>query len=67
MLLVCTVYCVLYSETAVSQKPFRIGHMYILTFFHRMTDTSTSQNIDLSSWNTRYIKENTYFQEHKRR
>jgi hypothetical protein len=29
VLLVCTVYCVLYSEIALSRKPFRIGHIYI--------------------------------------
>jgi hypothetical protein len=30
--------------------------MYIYTFLLRMTDTVTSQNIDLSSWNTLYIR-----------
>jgi hypothetical protein len=50
VLLVCTVYSGLYSEIAVSRKPFRIGHMYIYTFLFRMTDTMTSQNIDVSSW-----------------
>jgi hypothetical protein len=55
VLLVCTVYSVLYSEIALSRKPFRIGHMYIYTFFLRMTDTMTSQNIDLSSWDTVYM------------
>jgi hypothetical protein len=54
VLLVCTVYSVLYSEIAVSQKPFRIGHMYIYTFLHMMTDTVTSKNVDLSSWDTLY-------------
>jgi hypothetical protein len=49
MLLVCTVYSVLYSEIALSRKPFGIAHMYIHTFLLRMTDTVTSQNIDLSS------------------
>jgi hypothetical protein len=29
--------------------------MFIETFFLRMTDTMTSQNIDLSSWDTLYI------------
>jgi hypothetical protein len=28
--------------------------MYIYTFWLRMTDAVTSQNIDLSSWNTLY-------------
>jgi hypothetical protein len=41
-------------ETAVSRKPFRIGHMYIYTFLLRMTDNMTSQNIDLSFWDTLY-------------
>jgi hypothetical protein len=45
VLLVCTVYSVLYSEIAISRKPFGIGHMYIYTFLLRMTDTRTSQNI----------------------
>jgi hypothetical protein len=31
VLLVCTVYSVLYSEIALSRKPFGIGHMYIYT------------------------------------
>jgi hypothetical protein len=55
VLLVCTVYSGLYSEIAVSRKPFGIGHMYTYTFMLRMTDTMTSQNIDLSSWDTLYI------------
>jgi hypothetical protein len=39
MLLVCTVYStVLYSEIALSRKPFGIGHMYIYTCLLRMTD-----------------------------
>jgi hypothetical protein len=32
LLLVCTVYIVLYSEIALSRKPFGMGHMYIYTF-----------------------------------
>jgi hypothetical protein len=44
----------LHSETALSLKPFGLGHMYIYTFLRRMTDTMTSQNIDLSSWDTLY-------------
>jgi hypothetical protein len=42
----------LYSEIALSRKQFGIGHMYIYTFFLKMTDTMTSQNICLSSWVT---------------
>jgi hypothetical protein len=49
------VYNVLYSEIAVSRKPFGIGHRYMHTFFIRMTDTMTSQNIDLPSWDALYI------------
>jgi hypothetical protein len=40
----------LFSETALSRKPFGIGHMYIYTFSLRITDTVTSKNIDLSYW-----------------
>jgi hypothetical protein len=36
----------LYSEIALSRKPFGIGHMYICIALLRMTDTMTSQNID---------------------
>jgi hypothetical protein len=45
----------LYSEIVISQKPFRIGHMYIYTFSFRMTDTVISQNIDLCTWDILYI------------
>jgi hypothetical protein len=55
MLLVCRVY----SEIALSWKPFRIGHMCIYTFLLGVTDTLTSQNIDLSSWYT-YILDLDY-------
>jgi hypothetical protein len=48
-------YSVLYSEIALSRKPFVIGHMYIYNFLLRMTDTITSENTDLSSWDTLYI------------
>jgi hypothetical protein len=51
----------LYSEIALSRKPFRIGHMHIYTFLLRMTDTMTPQNIDLSSWNNMYTYMDTYF------
>jgi hypothetical protein len=55
VLLVCTAYSVLYSETALSWKPFGIGRMYIYISLLRMTDTISSQNIDLSPWETLYI------------
>jgi hypothetical protein len=49
VLLVSTVYSVLYSGIALSRKPLGIGHMYIYTFFLlRMTETMNSQNINLS-------------------
>jgi hypothetical protein len=55
-LLVCTVYStVLYSEIALSRKPFGIRHMYIYMFLLRMTDTVTAQSSDLSSWDTLYV------------
>jgi hypothetical protein len=44
----------LYSEIALSQKPFRTGHMYIHTFMLKMADIMTSQNIDLYSWDILY-------------
>jgi hypothetical protein len=46
----------LYSEIALSRKPFGIGHMYIYTFFFllRVTYTMTSQNIDLPYCDTLY-------------
>jgi hypothetical protein len=44
VLLVCTAYSVLYSEIALSRKPFGIGHMYTI-FLLRMSDTMTSQNM----------------------
>jgi hypothetical protein len=56
VLLVCIVYSVLYSEIALSRKPFRIGHVCIYTFLLRMTDIMTFQNIDLSSWDILYEK-----------
>jgi hypothetical protein len=31
-----------------------MGHKYIYTFLLRMTDTMTSQNTDLSSWESLY-------------
>jgi hypothetical protein len=46
----------LYSTVTLSRKPFGIGHMYLYTFVFRITDTVTSQNIDLSSWDTLYIR-----------
>jgi hypothetical protein len=44
----------MYSEIALFRKPFGIGYKYIYTFLLRITDTMTSQNIDLSSWDTLY-------------
>jgi hypothetical protein len=44
---------VLYTEIALSRKPFGIGHRYVYTLL-RMTDTMTTQDIDLSSWDTLY-------------
>ena len=45
----------LYSVIALPRKPFGIGHLYTYTFLLRMTDAVTSQNIDLSSWDTLYM------------
>jgi hypothetical protein len=50
----------LYSEIAVSQKRFVIGHMYVYIFLLRMTDTMTYQNTDLSSLDILYTA-NVYF------
>jgi hypothetical protein len=61
VLLVCTVYSTaLYSEISLSRKPFGIGHMYIYSILHRMTDNVAFQNIDVSSWDILYtgIKQN---------
>jgi hypothetical protein len=44
----------LYSEIALSRKPLGIGHVYIYNFLLRITDTMTSQYIQLSSWDTLY-------------
>jgi hypothetical protein len=42
-----------YLGYTVSRKPFGIGHMYIDGFFFlRVTCSVTSQNIDLSCWDT---------------
>jgi hypothetical protein len=46
----------LYSEIAVPRKPFGIGYMYIYTFVLRMTDTVTTQNTGLLSWDTLYVR-----------
>jgi hypothetical protein len=56
VLLVCTEHSELYSEIALSRKQFGIGHMYKFTFLLRITDTMTSPNIDISSWDTLYIR-----------
>jgi hypothetical protein len=45
----------LYSEITLSRKRFGIGHIYIQNFLIRMTDTMTSQDTDLSSWDTLYF------------
>jgi hypothetical protein len=55
MLLVCTVYSVLYSEIALSRNPIGLGHIHIHTFLLKITDIVASQNIDLSSWDILYI------------
>jgi hypothetical protein len=44
----------LYSEIALSQKPFGIGHMYIHNSLLRMSDTVTFHNIELYSWGILY-------------
>jgi hypothetical protein len=41
-----------YSEIALTRKTFGTGHMYLYTVLFRMTDTMTSLNIDLPSWDT---------------
>jgi hypothetical protein len=64
VLLVCTVYSVLYSEITLSRKMFAIGHTYIYTLLLRVTDTVTSQNIDLSLWDILY--KNTHLPEDHR-
>jgi hypothetical protein len=45
----------LYSEIALSRKPFGIEHMYLYTFLLKMAGPVTSQNTDLSSWDILYI------------
>jgi hypothetical protein len=45
----------LYSERVLFRKPFGIRHMYIYSVLLRVTDTMTSQNIELSSWDTLYV------------
>jgi hypothetical protein len=55
---VARLYSVQYSEIALSRKQFGIGHMYIYNFLLRMTDTMTSQNIDLFSSDTLYKRKN---------
>jgi hypothetical protein len=56
------------TKMSLSRKPFGIGHMFIESFLLRMTDTMTSQNIVLSSWDTLYFQkkncrknQNTHF------
>jgi hypothetical protein len=47
------------TKIALSRKPFGIGHMFIQSFLLRMTDTMTSQNTDLSSWDILYTSNKT--------
>ena len=42
-------------QTTLWQHPFKIRHMFIWTFFLTLTDTKTSQIIDLSSWTILYM------------
>jgi hypothetical protein len=49
---VARLYSVLYSEVALSRKPFGIGHMYMYTILLRMIDNMTS----VSSWGNLYIR-----------
>jgi hypothetical protein len=62
---VARLYSVLYSEIALSQKPFGIIHMYIYIFLLIMTDTMTSQNNDVSSWDTLYNLSNLKYNKPK--
>jgi hypothetical protein len=39
-----------------NRKPLGIGHVYIYNFFRTLTDTVTSQNIDLYFWNIQYAR-----------
>jgi hypothetical protein len=57
---VARLYSVLYSEIVLSRKQFEIGHMCIYIFFFfllRIADTMTSQNTDISFWDTLYNKQ----------
>jgi hypothetical protein len=53
VLLDCTGYSILYSEMALSRKPFGTEYMYVYSFVLRMTDTVNSDL--LSSWGILYI------------
>jgi hypothetical protein len=55
VLLVRIVYSVLCSEMSLISET-GIRYMYTYTFFLRMTDTMTYQNIDLSFRDTLYTK-----------
>jgi hypothetical protein len=57
-----TVQCTVYNEIAAFRKPFGKGHVYIFNLLLRMTDTMTSQNIDLSSWDTLNICVFVYYE-----
>jgi hypothetical protein len=52
---VTRLYSVLYSEIALSRKPFEIGLMDMYSFFLRMSDTMASENIVVFSWDTLYM------------
>jgi len=45
------------GQTDLSRKPFGIGHMFILTFLLRITDTMNSQNIGLYIKRYQLLKE----------
>jgi hypothetical protein len=45
----------LYSEIALSRKSSAIGHILLYTYLIGMIDTMTSQNTELSPWDTLYI------------
>jgi hypothetical protein len=48
----------MYREITLSLEPFRIGHMCIYIYIYflvRMTNTMTSPNIDLFSWDILHV------------
>jgi hypothetical protein len=52
------------SDGCISETVWK-GHMFIQIFLLRMTDTITSQNIYLSSWDTLYKKKKEYTTEYQ--